>query len=331
MNVLLASIALAAATLIPLNDLGPREYKWGWFGGLWDEKNTGDATIPADHAAAGLRQAALIRPRDFDGTPDPGGKVVFLSVGYGNTARTFEQFRAMAAADPHINHDSLVILNAAGEHLDAPQWEQPWQRVYGRLIDEILLPAGVSPAQVQVVWLQQINENPFIPLPIQFADSYLVKASVANTLRAMKTLFPNLVVGYLSSPEYGGYDTTKFLGEPYAYEDGFAPRWVILGQIEFMHKGEMWDPRIANLSYEQGMAPWVTWGPYLWANGETPRSDGLVWLRSDFEADGATLSEAGAHKSAGLLMKFLLSEPTAAGWFSPATTPTPVKKRAVRR
>src|SRR5512132_3813911 len=107
MNVLLASIALATTTLIPLNDLGSREYLWGWYGGLWDVKNTGDESIPADHAAAGLRQAALIEPRDADGNPDPKGKIVFMSVGYGNTSRTFQQFQAIAAADPRINHDSL--------------------------------------------------------------------------------------------------------------------------------------------------------------------------------------------------------------------------------
>jgi hypothetical protein len=331
MNILFASIALAAATLVPLNDLGSREYHDGWYGGLWDVVNTGNETIPADHAAAGLRQAALIQPRDFDGNPDPNGKVVFLSVGYGNTAKTFDQFRAMAEANPNVNHESLVMINAAGEHLDSTKWEQPWQPVYGRVIDDLLVPAGVSAAQVQAVWLQQMNENPWTPLPIQYADSFLVKASIANALRALKTVFPNLQVAYLSSPEYGGYDTTKFLGEPFAYEDGFSARWVILGQIEFIHKGEMWDPRIANLSYEQGMAPWVTWGPYLWANATNPRSDGLVWLRSDYEADGATLSEAGARKSAGMLIKFLLTEPTATGWFSPGGTHTPGKRRAIRR
>ncbi len=89
MNVLIASIALAATTLIPLNDLGPREYLWGWYGGLWDEHNTGDATIPADHLAAGMRQAALIQPLDSHGNPAPDGKIVFMSVGYGNTQKTF--------------------------------------------------------------------------------------------------------------------------------------------------------------------------------------------------------------------------------------------------
>ncbi|HSP14833.1 MAG TPA: hypothetical protein VLV78_08785 [Thermoanaerobaculia bacterium] len=330
MNVLLASIALAATTLVPLNDLGSQPYLWGYYGGLWDVKNTGDETIPADHAAAGLRQAALIQPLDADGNPAPDGKVVFLSVGYGNTQRTFEQFQSLAAADAHVNHHSLVLLNAAADRLDAVKWDFPWKTAWGSYESSVFEPAGVTPAQVQVAWVQQINENPYTPLPIQYADSYLLKATLADILRELKQQFPNLQIAYLSSPEYAGYDTTKTLGEPFAYEDGLSARWVILGQIEFMRKGEMWDPRIADLSYVEGKAPWATWGPYLWANGTTPRSDGLTWQRSDFLADGFTLSEAGARKSAGMLMKFMVSEPTAAGWFVPTTTPIPRRQRAVR-
>ena len=330
MNVLLASLALAATTtLVPLNDLDSQPYLWGYYGGLWDVV-LGEHSIPADHAADGLRQAALIQPRDFDGNPDPNGKVVFLAAGYGNTAKTFQQFQEMAAADARVNHDSLVILNAAEDHLDVQKWEQPWLPVYSHVIDDLLAPAGVSPAQVQAVWIQQINEHPYTPLPVQYADAYLVKASLANTLRAMKTTFPNLQVAYLSSPEYAGYDTSHFLGEPFAYEDGLAVRFVLNGQIDLMRKGEMWDPRIADLNYREGVAPWATWGPYLWANGTTPRSDGLTWQRSDFEADGVTLSSAGARKSASMLLQFMTSEPTAAPWFVPAATSMPVRQRAAR-
>ncbi|HEY3055596.1 MAG TPA: hypothetical protein VGK31_06660 [Thermoanaerobaculia bacterium] len=329
MNLLLAAVVIT--TLVPLNDLGPNPYAWGYYGGLWDVKNTGDATIPADHAAAGLRFAAKIQPLDRDGHPDPSGKIGFLAVGYGNTRKTFEQFEAMAAADPHVNHDALVFLNAAFDHVDALQWEQPWNRIYGAVSNNVLAPAGISEAQVQVIWLQQINEHPYVPLGIQIADAYVVKGEIANALRALKTWYPNLQIAYLSSPEYGGYDTDHMLGEPFAYEDGLAVRWVILGQIEFMRKGETWDPRIADLSYDEGKAPWTTWGPYLWANGTTPRSDGLTWQRSDFEADGFTFSEAGARKSAGLLMKFLLGEPTAARWFGQDATPPRARRRSARR
>src|SRR5438552_3310056 len=241
--------AIAITTLVPLNDLGSDPYAYGYYGGLWDVKNTGDATIPADHAAAGLRLAAKVQPLDRGGNPDPNGKIGFLAVGYGNTRRTFEQFEAMSASDPRINHDSLVFLNAAFDHVDALQWEQPWNRIYGVVSNDVIMPAGLSEAQVQVVWLQQVDEHPFIPLPIQYADAYVLKGELANALRALKTWYPNLQIAYLSSPEYSGYDTTQILGEPYAYEDGFSARWVILGQIEYMRKGEIWDTRISNLNY----------------------------------------------------------------------------------
>ena len=335
MSLLLASIALAAtsvtASLVPMNDLDRGSYRWGYYGGLWDVVNTGDETIPPDHAAAGMRRSSLIQPLDSDGNPDPNGKIVFMSVGYSNTQLTFDQFSTMAAGDPRVNHSSLVMVNAAGDGLDATKWEFPWSALYGPLASTTLLAAGVSPAQIQAVWLQQINQNPYTPLPIQFADSYLLKASIAETLRTLKLKFPNLQVAYLSDPEYGGYGTGNFLGEPYAYEDGYSVRWVVLGQILYMRQGEIWDPRIANMDYEKGVAPWVTWGPYMWANGTTPRSDGLTWQRSDYLADGNTLSDSGARKSAAMLMKFMLSEPTAAKWFTNGSpTRTSSRRRAAR-
>jgi len=332
MNLLLASITLAAATsLVPLSDLDRNPYLWGYYGGLWDVYNTGDASIPPDHFVAGMKLSSRIQPRDAAGNPDPNGKIVVMSVGYGNTKLAFDQFIAKATADSRVKSDSLVFVNAAGENLDAEQWEFPWSRVYGPLVSMTLPDAGVTAEQVQVIWMQQINQNPYTPLPIQYADSYLLKATIAQTLRTLKGEFPNLQVVYLSDPQYGGYGTQQFLGEPFAYEDGFADRWVVLGQISFMRNGEIWDPRIWNLDYSNGTAPWVTWGPYLWANGDQPRSDGLTWQRSDFLADGNTLSDAGAAKTADQLLKFFLNEPTAMQWFSGKTfTNIPNRRRVVR-
>ena len=42
----------------------------------------------------------------------------------------------------------------------------------------------------------------------------------------------------------------------------------------------------------------LLWGPYLRANGSTPRSDGLVWNREDFAIDGIHPSETAAVKVA---------------------------------
>ena len=45
--------------------------------------------------------------------------------------------------------------------------------------------------------------------------------------------------------------------------------------------------------------PWISWGPYLWADGETPRSDGWLWRCSDFQDDGTHPSFLGAVKVGG--------------------------------
>ena len=332
MNVLFASLLLAATTLVPINDLGDKEYMWGYYGGLWDVHNTGWTTIPGFHLAAGLQQAAKIVPRDANGNPDPNGKIGFMAIGYGNTARSFAQFQSMAATDPRINHNALVLLNAASDGRDATKWDFPWKPEFG-VVNNTLLPANeVTPQQVQAIWLQEINDSPTVPLPIQFADAYLVKATLCDILREAKRQYPNLAVAYLSSPEYAGYNTTstKYLSEPFAYEDGIAVRLVLRGQIEYIQNNdEIWDPRIGPLDYNKGDAPWVTWGPYLWANGTTPRSDGLTWQRTDFADDGVTLSPDGAAKSARMLLDFVLHEPTAAPWFVPGG-PVPSRSRAVR-
>ena len=47
----------------------------------------------------------------------------------------------------------------------------------------------------------------------------------------------------------------------------------------------------------------------------TPRSDGLVWERSDFEPDGVHPSAKGALKVATKLFEFFESDPSAQPWF----------------
>lgn len=317
MNLVYATLVLAA-TLVPLPELGKREYCCGYAGGLWD---AGENVAPAQHLADGLRRAAMIQPRDEIGSPNAGGKIGFISIGYGNPALTFETFREMVATDGHVNKKQLVLVNAAAPRRDAEDWQWAFDPNYDRVENEVLTPAGITPNQVQVAWIQMMNERPFTTLPIQYADSYLVKAVTANALHALKTRYPNLQVAYLSGPEYAGYDMSGMLGEPYAYEASLSVRFLTVGQTEWVRWGEHWDPRLPDMRYDNESVPWLTWGPYLWANGTTPREDGLTWERHDFEADGFTLSAKGAQKSASQLLRFLMREPTAAGWFRISSPP----------
>ncbi|HUP17699.1 MAG TPA: hypothetical protein VM848_16840 [Acidimicrobiia bacterium] len=146
-----------------------------------------------------------------------------------------------------------------------------------------------------------------------------------EVLQEAKRRYTNLRLAYLSSRIYGGYIPDAD-SEPNAYQHGFAMKWVIEEQIQ--GSAEL-DPDSSDGS---SMAPWISWGPYLWADGLVPREDGLVWECDDVASDGVHPSESGQTKVAGLLMEHFRSDPTSTGWFigdgviavSPATTTTTV-------
>ena len=98
-------------------------------------------------------------------------------------------------------------------------------------------------------------------------------------VRELKSRFPNLALCYLSSRIYSGYNSEPRIGEPMSYEGGFSNKWLIEDQING-------DP---SLNFDSALGPVVApvllWGPYLWADGEFPRADGLTYLLDDFEPD----------------------------------------------
>ncbi len=91
-------------------------------------------------------------------------------------------------------------------------------------------------------------------------------------------------------------------------------KWLVQAQIDQMRLGQIIDTRAGDLNYN-GVAPWVTWGPYLWANGTTPRSDGLTWSRTDFTGDGTHPSASGDQKVATALLNFFKTSPQTKCWF----------------
>src|SRR5512141_878132 len=70
---------------VPLMDLGNRTYL-GFAGGLYEGGNNSPLE---DHASVGAARARNIQPRDANGTPSPGGKIVLLSIGMSNTSQEF--------------------------------------------------------------------------------------------------------------------------------------------------------------------------------------------------------------------------------------------------
>lgn len=307
-------------TPIPLIDMGAATYK-GFSGSLYPNNSN---EMPAAHAQEGLARAGLIQPLDSAGNPSPTGKVVLLSVGMSNAAREFGvpgrqqdwTFIGQATADETVNHTTLAIINGARSGQVASDWESPTHYNYNWIRDNQLVPNGLTENQVQIIWMKMANgdASSHPGLPERDADAYILMQRMGNVLRALKTRYPNLQQVFISSRVYAGYAGADRLNpEPYAYESGFAVKWLIEAQIQQMATGVI-NEVAGDLNYNT-VAPWIAWGPYMWANGTTPRSDGLVWLRSDFADDGTHPFIEGQRKVAAMLMTFFKNAPMTQCWF----------------
>jgi hypothetical protein len=319
---LVTAPARAQAGFTPISDMRAQTYL-GFSGGLYENGTNGP---PADHAAAGAVRAALVQPLDTSGNPSAAGKIALLSIGMSNTTQEFCSqggltpcdswtFTGQAATDGAVNHTTLLFINGARAGQTAPDWDSPTDPDYDRVRDTDLANAGATEKQVQVVWVKVANATPNTSLPNASADAYTLETQMGNIVRALKTRYVNLCLVYFSSRIYAGYATTTLNPEPYAYESGFAVKWLVQAQINQMRNGgTIVDARAGDLNYTTG-APWIAWGPYLWANGTTPRSDGLSWLQTDLQSDGTHPSQSGQRKVGAQLLFFFKTAPTARRWF----------------
>jgi len=287
--------------LIPLTDL-TGDYK-GEDGGLYGK---GQNVPPPELAAAAKAQTTKIQPLDAQGKPSPDGKIVLLSIGMSNTTGEFSTFIPIANADPGKS-PKLVIVDGAQGGQSADKIAVPNAPFWG-IIDQRLQAAGVTPQQVQVLWVKEAIPQPKEGFP---AEMIKLKNFLIDDIHIAQSRYPNLQIAYLSSRVYGGYATTSLNPEPYAYESAFADRWVIEAQM----KGE------PTLNYDatkgEVKAPLLLWGPYLWADGvKGRRTDNLVWNKEDFGQDGTHPSRtSGCQKVAGLLLGFFKTDPNTQIWF----------------
>jgi hypothetical protein len=332
---------------IPLMDMTPSETYLTFQGGLYENSND---TVPSDHNTAGLAAAAAIQPLDTNGNPSASGKIVFLAVGRSTTVDEFTAFMNQAASNSGVNHATLVIVNGAltgaipcswAVASGPPSCDPALGNQYDRVRDSVLIPLGLTENQVQAAWIEEYNADPaadsFQALcdptvggclnNVSHTEALRYEQQLGGILRAAKTRWPNLRQTFHSSRIYGGYAMTDHSSEPYPYEYGFSVKWLIQAQIlQIRGGGTSIDSTAGDLNYAAGTAPWTTWGPYIWANGDTLRSDGLVWCNGqagppcnaevDFQSDGIHPNTQGDQKVANLLMDFLLNSPYTP-WFRP--------------
>jgi hypothetical protein len=295
-----------SSKLKPLTELGTEKYQ-GFQGGLYPD---GKNERPKAHEAAGQALARQVRPLNQAGKPDSDGKIVLLSVGMSNTAQASQGFERRLAKARDVN-PHVVFLNGAQGGMTAFAIQDPEDggrgTQYWTTVDERLKDAGLSPAQVQVIWIKQADAGPSQGFP---AYAKTLQGELARIVQLLPGRFPNLKLVYLSGRTYAGYARTRLNPEPYAYESGFSVKWLIEQQI----KG---DPAL-NYDAKKGKvtAPWLSWGPYLWANGATKRTaDGFSWEESDFAGDGTHHAAGGVAKLGNLLLEFFKTDSTTRMWF----------------
>lgn len=281
--------------LTPLTELGTGNYK-GESGGLY---GAGKNEPPAIHLAAALKAATKIVPLDAKGQPAADGRIGLLSVGMSNTSQEFSTWVRRVREDRQVSPKVVVIDGAQGGRTSI-RWADANSDVWPEL-DRRLAAAGITAPQVQVIWMKQAEGGP-ARLGEFPKHAQLLKDNLVKSLVNLHEHFPNLRLIYLSSRIYAGYATTSLNPEPYAYESAFAMRWLIQDQIA----GKL---PLRDL-------PVLLWGPYLWADGATPRkTDHLAYEPADFERDGTHPSSTGRAKVAEQLSAFFKSNVTTKPWF----------------
>ena len=316
---------LDTSALVALTDMGPSDEYHGKQGGLYPDSSN---TRPAAHEKSGLELARQIRPLDKDGKPAADGKIVLCTIGFSNTSQCSQGFIEVARGDTAINpqvvlvngaqggRSAFMIKNANDGSLGTAYWKE-W-------VPEHLQTADVRAAQVQAVWLKE-TEAAVGPAMLQAlgVKEYDVPTrqafprsaqSLLDDLRMIVQIlaqqFPNLKLCYVSSRSYGGWALREGNREPFSYETGYAVKWLIEEQLR--------GAAALNFDSQKGAvkAPWLSWGPYLWANGDRPRKDGFVFAYDDYrDNDRMHHSADGMRKMGGQLLQFFKTDATTKSWF----------------
>ncbi len=224
-----------------------------------------------------------------------GDKIIIIAISMSNGFQEFSRFTELYEGHPDVS-DQIVLINCAVGGSALESWLSE-QTLWGRCKDDIT--RNYSLDQVKVVWAKDANQDTAdgITLPDANADYYDLIANIGALSQKIGVEFPSVQAVFHSSRIYGGYVEDRkqaARGEPISYEGGFAINAVI----------EKWQ------AGQLPGAPWIGWGPYIWANGTTmANASGILWSTADFQGtngDNQHPSAAGATKVADALHAFFM-------------------------
>jgi hypothetical protein len=288
--------------LIPIDDLGSAKYA-GYTGGLYPN---GGNTAPPSFLNDAIAFANSIKPLNSKGSPDNNGKIGLVTIGASTVAMFSDGIEKLIYEIQGLN-PAIVFVNGGigGQDLNKI-YDQ--QGKYWLTVESRVRSAGLSNAQVQVVWLQEDDlkdqSAAFPGRAEKLADDF------TYVVQNLKIRYPNLKFVYLTArhttlwmPE----DAKAKHKEPRAYINGWATKFFIERQIngapELAYKGE------------DAKSPMLLWGPYFWTQGDKPRNDGYTFSNKFLNADGVHPNELGKIKVAKDILDFWANDPVSQLWF----------------
>lgn len=177
---------------------------------------------------------------------------------------------------------------------------------------------------VQVIFLYDSTNYPTCDLggnhcndPVNDTpDAYVSEQYLGDIMRYLRkglngtSRYPNLRQVFVISRNYGGYAKNPPTGaltgclspEPFTYEESFGVQRLAVAQIRQAFGLSSSDTYSGAVDYNN--APWFDWGPYLWASGNDPRSDGLFWCNNNGSRCSGTIDFRNGDPANGLYGDF---------------------------
>ncbi len=286
-------VVLATAVFTPFPGTTTRAHA---LGGLCSNTSTGFVPLidgiglydgGNDMPASLAGQAPEIKPIN--------GVIGLVVLGMSNGSQEWGAFMDLVAASSGVASDVKLANGAIGGQTMA-EWAVPGAQVWSDSASRIQ-DGGLAPNQVEVAWMKMGSQLGQLA-PTEGERTEQERAWLESVISNAHDTFPNLQRIYISSRIYAGYASTPDHHEPETgWGNGLSVRAVVSDSVA------------------GSTAIWTAWGPYLWADGLTGRSDGLTWECSDFEGDGVHPAASGEQKVASHLWDFFAGEPSACEWF----------------
>lgn len=244
--------------MTPLNNPIPFIYE-GMNSGLYP---WGNSLITNEYSNIFNKTNKRIKALDSSGAVSKTGKIGVLAIGASTPKKIFSGIQTAIDNDVSFADSKVTLVNAALPSKDFDYILDP-DTDYWDSVDDEVDNAGLTNLQISVIIC--IEDNLSIS-DTSFTRATTLKENYKSLLELLRVDYPNCRLFLAGAREYTGYTTVTQHQEPRGYLNGWGIRLLI-------------NDYVANLVPQY---PLVGWLDYYWADGATPRFDGLDYILSDY-------------------------------------------------